>query len=160
MNENRYAPPVAVVADIDSAVPSRPLSVKVGTWMLGIELALSTASAVWQFANPPAGLESGIGRVAYFVGMTIGFCFMALYVFFTYMAWAGRNWARIVLLVSMLIGVLASFWMLPQAFHQSTFNGVGFIVQFALNIVGVLLLFVAGANAWYRAVKAARLRGG
>jgi len=160
MNSNRYAPPVAAVADFDSAVPSRPLSVKVGTWMLGIELVLSTASTVWQFAHPPAGFESGIVRIAYFVGMAIGLCFMALYTFLTYMAWAGRNWARIALLVSMLIGVVVSFWALPQAFHQSTFNGVGFIVQFALNIVGVLLLFVAGANAWFRAVKNARRQGG
>jgi len=156
MNENRYAPPTAPVGELEPAGLTRPQYVKLGCWILWVELLVGLPRFFTQMVNPPPGVESGIPHVIYMVAMIIALGIMLLLAWFTYMAWDGRNWARIVHLVLASLAVLFSFWGAPKAFEQSTFDGVMYVVQTAMSIAGVILLFSPPANAWYKAVKAAR----
>jgi len=157
MNENRYAPPVAPVADADAgAALTRPRNVKLGCWILWAELVIGLPGFFYQMFTPPPGVEAGIPHVIYIVVMIITLGIFLLFAWFTYMAWDGRNWARILYLVLISLGLLFSFWALPKAFEKSTYDGVIYIVQTVMSIVGVVLLFSPPANAWYRAMKAAR----
>jgi len=80
-------------------------------------------------------------------------------------AWKGRNWARITHLVLVIIGMLsygaavvAAYWLVPgeKLFDEDWYLNVLFALETVLNMAGVLLLFTPGANAWYRAMRAAR----
>ena len=151
MSENPYAPPSSQVADIegDTASLERPRLVNVGIGLLAMDLVLGIV-----------GLFRDGGASLVFTVAIIGV--MGL---FTWYAWKGRNWARIVHLVVLLIAVLAT--TLAIAVLRANPNIAGgsgevfftpwTIAQNALNIAGVVLLFTPAANAWYRATKAVRL---
>jgi len=158
MEENRYKPPAAPVEDVGQAAPdlARPAVVRHGAILLWLQGALGLPGLVYGVVSPPPEASSGIAYVAFLVGMTITVGLIALFAFFTWMAWKGRNWARIVHLVFALIGLALTFWVVRMMFGQSTFDGVISLVQSILYPVGTMLLFLPAANRWYRAHREAR----
>ncbi len=83
----------------------------------------------------------------------------------TWFAWRGRNWARITHLVLLIVGMLsygvavvAANWLAPEEklFDEEWYLNVLFALETVLDMAGVLLLFIPSANAWYRAMRAAR----
>jgi len=158
MEENRYKPPTAAVEDIEQVAPEleRPAVVRHGAILLWLQGALGLPGLVFGVVSPPADAASGIAYVAFLVGMAITVGIIALFAVFTWMAWKGRNWARIVHLVFALLGLALTYWVVRMMFRQSTFDGVISLVQSILYPVGTLLLFLPAANRWYRALKDAR----
>jgi hypothetical protein len=157
MNENRYAPPNAPVADIDQAASlERPKVVKIGAWMMWSEVVFGVPGVVFAMLNLPAKLATGVAHVTVIVGLVVVLGFIALGAWFTWMAYQGRNWARIVQLVFMILGLLSGWWTLKASFAKSTYDGVVSVIQYVLNTAGVVLLFVPSANAWYRAMRERR----
>ena len=152
MSENPYAPPSSQVADIegDTAALVRPLLVKVGIGLLAVELVLSLARLF-------------IDEESLYTAVIIGV--MGL---ITVAAWQGRNWARIVHLALLVLAVVATTVAiavvranpeLAPGGGQMFFQPMS-LAQNVLSVAGVLLLFTPAANAWYRAMKAARLGAG
>ena len=70
--------------------------------------------------------------------------------------WQGRNWARIVHLVFLGLGLVMIYWALPKTFSMSTIRGVVYVVQTLLNVAAMMLLFSRPANAWFKALREAR----
>lgn len=68
----------------------------------------------------------------------------------------GKNWARILFLVSFLVGI--PFWPgnMADAFRFSTFSGVLYIVQAGLQLWALILLFQSDSSAWFRRSSARR----
>lgn len=151
MSENPYAPPSSQVADIEGDTKSleRPRLVQVGIGLLAIDLLLGVVSL---FSNGAPNVLLNV-------------LILGLMGLITWLAWQGRNWARIVHLVVLLLAVVfttlaimalrANPALSPGA-GQFFFNAWS-IAQNLLNLAGVILLFTPPANAWYRAMKAARL---
>jgi hypothetical protein len=158
MEENRYKPPSAPVEDVGLQAPSleRPQVVRYGAWILWLQAAIGLPGVVYGIVRPPAEAAAGIAYVAFMFGMVIAIGFVALFAWFTWMALKGRNWARIVHLVFMLLGLLFTYWVVRMAFAQSTYDGVISIIQAVLYPAGVILLFLPAANRWYRALREAR----
>ena len=157
MNENRYAAPASVVADPeDSAIPERPRNVIIGVYLLWIELALGIPGMVYQTLNAPGEIPAGQIKSAYMVAMTLILAgSVGLYSFLNWKCWQGRNWARIVHLVFLGLGLVMIFWALPQTLAASAILGVVYLVQTALNVAAMALLFTRPSNAWYAAMRAA-----
>jgi hypothetical protein len=124
--------------------------------LLWVEILIGLPGFFYQMANPPPEAATGIGHVIFIVVMIITLGIFLVVAWFIYMAWEGRNWARIVHLVLTSLGLLLTLWALPKAFEKSTYDGVMYIVQTAMSVVGLVFLFSPPANAWYRAMKAAR----
>ncbi len=128
MNDNRYAAPATVVADVeDVAIGQRPRNVVIGVTLLWIQLALGIPGMVYQALNPPVEITEELVRTITVVTMAVVMTgSVVLYSLLNWKCWQGRNWARIVHLV--FLGLRAGrciYWALPKTFGMSTVQGVG-----------------------------------
>jgi hypothetical protein len=155
MEENRYKPPAAAVADVDPGVPNleRPAVIRYGAWLLWAETLIGLPGFISAILKPPPEVATGITHIVFIVTMTITFGILMLFTWFTWMAWKGRNWARIVHLVFMLLGLAFAYWAVRLMFGKSTYDGVVSVLQNVMYAVGVALLFTPAANRWYRALR-------
>jgi hypothetical protein len=163
MAENPYSPPTAEVADIegDTASLERPANVTNGIRVLWAQLALGLVALVVDgFTAPAEDPDDGMW-IATLAGLAFTLVISGVVALFTWYAWKGRNWARIVHLVMLILGTLttlfaifASSWLFPGAPVDGTeFLDVSYVGQTLLNVAGVVLLFTPSANHWYRAMR-------
>jgi len=140
---NPYTPPAAPVAD--AAAPARgepPFAVRIASKLLWVGLGIAVLTQLLTLhelqRNP-------------FMGLTVSAMVISLAV----NAWLfvkirqGRNWARIVYLVLMLISSPMLFITVRSIFARSVFEGAMVTAELTVNIVALYLVFVPG-RAWYR----------
>ena len=170
MPDNPYAPPTSEVADVDADVVSmeRPRIVSQGIRLLWAYLAIGLSQVILEGFVAPASVEDepdAALRRFQSIATVISLVVIAVMVLLTWFAWKGRNWARITHLVLLIIGMLsygvavvAANWLAPEEklFDEEWYLNVLFALETVLNMAGVLLLFIPSANAWYRAMRAAR----
>lgn len=143
MSNNRYAPPVAAVGDIAEEGPPRPLQV---TWAVRLLWATTICSLPQLYAAAVhAPSTAGLIVTLAFEGLMIAFgCFLYVCIH------RGRNWARIVTLIltvlSTAAGVLALDITRLPALEQA-FD----VINMAVDIVCMVLLFVPPSGAWFKA---------
>jgi hypothetical protein len=131
--------------------------VVIGVSLLWIQLALGIPGMVYQALNPGVEITEEMVRTIALVTMAVVMLgSVALYSLLNWKCWQGRNWARIVHLVFLGLGLAMTFWALPQTFSRSTMLGVMYVVQTLLSVAAMVLLFSRPANAWYRALREAR----
>lgn len=158
MNDNRYSPPSAPVADIENEVSlERPQLVVLAVRLLWASFVLSLPGVVYDLANPQPDVPRGMLIAMSLIGLAITF---ALSLWLNTAAWKGRSYARWVMAVLMLIGIAvmgAFFKVVFEAWTQMPWylTILGGLTMF-LNAFGNALLFVPSANAWYREMRARR----
>jgi hypothetical protein len=165
---NPYAPPKAAVDDVSSDAVGydpnpvslmRPAEVRRSVQLLWIAMALGFVLALIDVLN----VDDENPDFWWGLGAAVGTSAVMFAVFFwIYGAvYAGRNWARIVVLVLTVVWtimLLAIVVMLGWGSHLSASTKFDLLFnagQFALTLVATVLLFTPAANAWYRAIKAA-----
>jgi len=154
--------------------PERPTTVRVGIGAFIATLILGVISSLVQFsdidglvaqavaiANDPAVTEDVI-RAGIVVGGVIGLLLVGLQALFIWLAWQGRNWARIVLLV--LGGLSVLFGLSALSGAGGGVAGSGFldslsVFSLLLTLVGVVALALRPSSEWYRAMTARRQAG-
>jgi len=62
----------------------------------------------------------------------------------------GRNWARITLLGLFLLWLLVGYGQVKVAFSRSSLEGGILVLQQALYVVALILVFTPTSNAWFR----------
>lgn len=147
MSDNRYAPPTAPVQDI---APERKLSVRPREIVWAIQLAvvgyllgLVVMFVSWDYFSKLQSMGSLISNQVISLGISL-WLYVKIY--------AGRNWARITLLVLSLLGSLMAFSSLfmnlvaaaPMVFKVEMFVGFG------LNLVILWLLFASPGREWFK----------
>jgi len=168
MSGNPYSPPTAQVQDIGSDQPSleRPPLVTIGVRLLWMAIALALVQLVLgafnQFQNVDDAMSTEyLFALAYSLGVT------GVMAILTWHAGKGRNWARILHLCALMLGVLAAVgtYLAMRSVMSNmgsempaNYLGVGVILLTALKAAAVLMLFTPSANAWYRAIKSSRTR--
>ena len=75
---------------------------------------------------------------------------IAILAFLIWKVSAGRNWARITLLVFFLIGVLPFAFILRREFVRSVGLASISIVQMAVQASSLVVVFTSSANVWFR----------
>lgn len=156
MNDNRYAPPGAPVTLEGPVMPPRARAVQWGAWTLWAQFAIGLPGTVYRFFNPLVELTSEVARIVFTVSMLTTLVVGLLFSLFVWLAWRGGNRARIVVLIAGTVGLVFAIPLMRDTLAIYPYNGVILILQSAMNVVGVAMLFAPGANAWYRAMKAAR----
>jgi hypothetical protein len=68
----------------------------------------------------------------------------------------GKNWARIVLLLSFLLGLPSFLIYLRADFARSLALGVVVVLEAVLEVAGLWLLFVAPAKDWFKSASSMR----
>jgi hypothetical protein len=158
--------------------PARPTTVTLAfvAWLVMtalslISLILVLTSPIWDQAVA-AGLQApdtngvridastvvNAAKITSVVGFLIG---AALYLLFAFKMRAGRNWARVVLTVIGVLGVLSA--VLPT-YRSVTVNGNTFVVQnygihwigLALLVAALVLMFLPASNTYFSVSKAYR----
>ena len=154
MNDTRYAPPTAAVADQEpEARLERPPIVVLAVRMLWAGFAVSFVTAIYGLFNLPDNVPKTIVVGATLLGLAIS-ATVSFVVFSA--AWRGRNWARwfIGSLIVLAIGGVALLWSrYPPVASIPWQTTASFIVRMALYISAVMMLFSPVANAWYREKK-------
>jgi hypothetical protein len=164
MSANRYAPPASPVHDIQQAPVSlqRPPIATVGIVLLWLQIAVSVGGVAYSLVEVGLIVD---GQFGWMLELLAPCGFAALLALFTWKAGLGRHWARVahlVFLVVSLLMMLASYVMLHQMLGGEArfFEPVSLAWMLGENLLatsGVVLLFTAQANDWYRAMRAARL---
>src|SRR5262245_26778050 len=167
MSDNRYAPPVASVRDVEShpGALQRPRVVRLGITLLWASIIISLPGVI-EWISALQGRMSGpqldwqvLFRVAWKCAVVV------LNSWLFYKAWQGRNWARITNLVLMITaflltlgGFALAYFMAPAAFAgtQATWRNGVYLLRTLTYVAGSVLLVSPAANAWYRAVRAAK----
>lgn len=151
MPPDPYKPPSARVDEAEPLPFERPFNVTWGIRFLWLEMVISLPGIFESLVKPDPTDRTVQAFVTTFVAVI--FVSMLIMAWITVMAWKGRNWARITHLVVLLVGTAASFWLLPSMPEEAPPYDVAYLLQAALNAVGVALLFTPAANAWYRALR-------
>lgn len=142
MNDNRFAPPKATVADV-GLLPTEPPPAQ-------LVLAVRLLWVGWALALPLMFLRNvdrPIGAVE-LIALVIGLLFMAFGAYLNLCIRRGRNWARITTLALALLG-LASIVFVPNPFGDSTTEYVLNALAWLCDVAGLALLFRRPASAWF-----------
>jgi hypothetical protein len=125
-------------------------------WDLAVAAGLSEADT----GGVQIDASSVVTTAKIFVVVVFGI-FAALYLFFAFKMYAGRNWARIVLTVLGALGVLSA---VTPTTGSVTVNGQTFAatsyginwVSGILAVVAIVLMYLPQSNVYFREAKAHR----
>jgi len=146
--DNPYAPPKAVVADLETrgASRGRPHEIILATRLLWFSLTLGVVNFAFDSAVIAGSLLPGSLAVALLSwGSLAGL---------THNMARGRNWARIVFLVLYVAGVPVSIWVLPAMLDRSIVLTAVSLAMSVLQTVALYLVFIGGGARWFRRDKA------
>ena len=158
MNHNPYAPPVAAVEDVQPSAPAeRPRNVTLAVRLLWLAIFAGLPGAIYGMFNDelPPGVSRAIVTVASLIMYALLYALMSWLIG---AAGKGRHWARVTHAVLISLNVLGVVWLAPKVIHnpafapllKSIYNIVVYLLQTAMDVVAVVLLFTPSANAWYK----------
>jgi hypothetical protein len=147
MERNLYAPPAAPVADPVETVGDRPAQVAWAVWLLWVSVTIGVMASVLQVT-----VLFSINIVIYILAVNLARSAVAAWLILK--TGEGRNWARILLLVGVLLnlGLIAYRWQVYiGSFKASSLLGAAtWISKLALDWTAVVLLFTPTANRWFK----------
>src|SRR6185437_1928527 len=108
MERNPYAPPVSTVADPTEIRRERPKEVTLAVKLLWTTLALGLAGMFLQPLNATAPAQ--------WIGVIIGVgAVFGIWAWIVSKIARGRNWARILFLVLVVLGLIVTVFVMPTA---------------------------------------------
>ena len=153
-NESKHetentAPQSPINIEQNQAQRSRPDKVSMAVKLLYVTLGIG----VLRFIIDPSSL-SQIAQMdlEVFVGIT-AFSFILIW-FFIYMIGKGRNWARIILLVSFIIGTPFAVPILLQSLVEKSISGLLTTGTLVLQGIALVFLFQKPSSEWFRKMRA------
>ena len=142
MSVNPYAPPKAVVTDPDAPSGSAepPNEARLAARLLWCAIALSIVELTLGMNLASSSIEVVAGPL-----LVIGVLSLL-----THQISRGRNWARIVLLVLVALGMPGYFLTLPAMLAQSAFVTAISVAESVLQIAALYLVFIGAGASWFR----------
>ncbi|MCX5694626.1 MAG: hypothetical protein NT014_05865 [Candidatus Omnitrophica bacterium] len=128
----------------------KPKSVIMGVKFLYVAIIISFLRGI--IVGPQIGAAEGIP----FASVVLVLIFVSAIIWLlVYKISQAKNWARIVYLILFAIGNCATFWPLIVSVLEHPVSGLLGIVQAVLEIIGMVLLFSASSNQWFKLNKVA-----
>ena len=81
---------------------------------------------------------------------------ISIMLFLAYKIWLGRNWARITLTLLFIMGLYPVILLMPAEAERSILVLVGSVLQTALQLAAIVLIFLPASNNWFKSVKAVK----
>ena len=133
----------ATGAQAESGAVERPKAVLRAVTLLSLALGLGVVRAIVRTVRHADVRSIGLGE-----GVTLAL--WALSVVLILQVWKGRHWARVVWLVIFGLAIPLGIAPLFQSVaYFPVFNGLG-ILQTAVWLAAIVLLFRPDASAWFR----------
>ena len=144
MNTNLFRPPLVGVEDTISPNDKRPRAVDIAVLLLWIAVSIPVIRAIFNtLGAPPGNFDAA-------VWMLVDICtVLGPIPFLTVMISQGMNWARIALLVIIVIGVSAVILRFPYQF--AALDIFFLLVDCFLQVAAVGLLFVGPGRHYFPA---------
>lgn len=129
---------------------NRPASVTKGVTLLytAIVLAFLTALALSLSAVTHRPVQFPLARTIVMEVVVI-----LIFLFLTYKIGQGVNWARMTMLVLVILSVISKIVYSPLLFATSFMVGVSSVVVMILQIIAMCFLFSKAARPWFGGVK-------
>jgi hypothetical protein len=145
---NPYAPPKSNVGTGSRrAIETRPAQVTYAVWLLWLAIALNIPVAIYEYGRQVSEMDvQGLALIVTYV-LVFGFA-----IAITISIGRGRNWARLVFLVSVTLVFVSIPPVLPQFLtypaSQLTLNASLLAIELAV----VYLLFTHPGSLWFRRI--------
>jgi hypothetical protein len=121
----------------------RPQSVTRAVQLFSASLAIGGIRSVFDLTQRVSG-------VYFFIALLILVLFLGIFFFFVNKVAAGKNWARILLLILLVIGLPFAIPGYVFELKTSLPRGSLSVLVAILQIVGMCLLFTKNSNGWFR----------
>jgi hypothetical protein len=150
MSRNPYSPPDAPVSRPEEPARERPKQIVWASWLLWASVMLGFVSLYVSddFIRSMEEMDEEMRsfmRIFLIVFMTV---MVALYLWFIDRMRAGRNWARIVLLVFLVLGVVTD--LMPGGFEESAAYVAARILDIVLQVTAIVLMFRKPGSDWFQ----------
>jgi uncharacterized membrane protein len=133
----------------------KPKKVRVALTMFYVVLALGIINGIFnvmpQISTLSATTSIGVTGVIIEV-IVVALLTLAIIAFLIVMIGHRKNWARITFLILFLIGVLPSIPIYINSFTLNPLSGSVELIQAALEIIALVLLFQKESSSWFRGV--------
>jgi FtsH-binding integral membrane protein len=126
-----------------NANAERPRVVSKAVQFLASALAIGLLNAILTLVQRTSGIPM-------LVVLIIVVAFFALLFLLVMKVSAGKNWARIVWLVWVLLNAPFAILAYPQAVRRNVISGTLSIIIVILELIGTYLLFTKNSNQWFR----------
>jgi hypothetical protein len=146
LTNNPYAPPASEVGELPDP-ELRPKQVVVAVCLLWVSIAFGPLVAIVRAFMYLS--DSGIEPRMWFDLMIGQLTALGIWVFLTLKVWSRRNWARILLLVFVVITVMMSIFTLTRIATPSLWSIVSAYWPTPIRVCAVALLFIAPAKIWF-----------
>jgi len=130
--------------DINSQATGKPKKVQNAVALLYAACAIALIQILFE-------ILFGVSHVRWIVFLAMFGPVFGFVILLIVMVSRGRNWARITCLVLFLLGFIPSTLSLVRSFSASPFYSLLEIVQAALQITALVLLFHRESSAWFKA---------
>jgi hypothetical protein len=128
------------------ASTERPRQVSRAVQFLASSLAIGLLASILRLTQRVSGATM-------FFAMLIVVAFFGLFFFLVMKISAGKNWARIVCLVLVLVGLPFAIPAYLQEVRANVVSGSLSIIVTILQLIGTYLLFTKKSNLWFRTRK-------
>jgi hypothetical protein len=126
-----------------TANPGRPVQTTRGVQLLYASLAIGLIRAIFGLTRTVSGTTLILAALIVIAVFSLGF-------FLIWRISAGRNLARILLLVLVLVGLPFAIRASVVELKQSIASGSLSMIIAVLQLVGTYLLFTKNSNLWFR----------
>ena len=131
---------------IESATDSRPKVITTAIRILTLSIAIGLLMSLVRVAQQVSGAPL-------ILAILIVSAFFGVFLFLVSRIWAGRNWARIVFLILVLIGLPFAIPNYIAELRKNVLSGSVSMLIVILQLLGTYLLFTKNSNTWFRARK-------
>ena len=125
------------------AIVERPREATRAVQLISASFLIGGIRAVFELTHKVSGAY-------FFVAILLLIAFFGICFFLVSKIAAGRNWARIVFIVLVLIGLPFAILGYIQELRTSLLGGSISIIIAILQLIGTYLLFTKNSNAWFR----------
>lgn len=129
-----------------SSTVERPPIVKTAIQFLAAAVVIGVLNAIFTLVQRITGAPM-------LVALIMVIAFFGLLFFLVMKISAGRNWARILWLILVLLNTPFAIWAYPQAVRTNVTSGTLSIIIVILQVIGTGLLFTKNSNLWFRTRK-------
>jgi cell division protein FtsW (lipid II flippase) len=151
MSRNPYSPPEAPVSTPEEPLRERPKQIVWASWLLWASVLLGFLS-LYVSDDLSRSMEDmdeemqSYMRIFLIVFMAVS---VAVYLWCIDRMRAGRNWARVVLLVFLLLGVTTE--LMPGEFERSALYIATRAIDMVLQVTAMVLMFKPPGSDWFSA---------
>lgn len=126
-----------------NANAERPREVARAVQFLTSSLAIGLLNAIFHLAQRTSGAPM-------IFALLIVIAFFGLLFFLVMKISAGRNWARIILLILVLFGIPFAISAYLEEVRRNVLSGTLSIIVTILQLIGTYFLFTRNSNLWFR----------